>query len=110
MAIFSLGTPAWPKRSMMRRGAISATEVQNPEGRRYAEGFNDSFAGLAHEGGDLRKVAFLPQRLVWIHDGAILNAKCRMQGVERNRDVRVVRVRNAECRIWFQLTRMPGRL
>ena len=55
-----------------RCGAISATEVQSAEGRRYAEGLDDSFARFTHEIGDLRKVTFLPQRFVWIHMGRLV--------------------------------------
>src|SRR6266487_135889 len=53
-----------------RRSAISTAEVQNAKRRRHAERFNDCFSRLTHEGGNLGKVAFLPQRFVWIHDSS----------------------------------------
>ena len=50
-----------------RCSAISAAEVQNPQRRRYLERLDDCFTRLTHEGGNLGKVTFLPQRFVWIH-------------------------------------------
>jgi len=53
-----------------RRRAISAAKVQNPQRRRYSERLNECLARLAHQGGNLGEVAFLPQCFVWIHSRA----------------------------------------
>src|ERR1700687_3626114 len=50
-----------------RRSAISAAEVQDPQRRRDPERLHDCFPRLTHQGGNLGKDAFLPQRFVWIH-------------------------------------------
>ena len=52
--------------------AISAAEVQSPQRRRDPERLNDCFSGLTHERGNLGKVAFFPQRFVWIHAHSLL--------------------------------------
>src|SRR4029077_1345017 len=55
-------------RQRNRRSAISAAQVQNPQRRRYPERFDYCFSRLPHQGGNLGKVAFFPQRFIWIHD------------------------------------------
>jgi len=49
------------------RCAIAAAEVQHPQRRRYPKRLCNCFSRLSHQGGNLGKVTFLPQRFVWIH-------------------------------------------
>src|SRR6266699_3091608 len=49
----------------------SKANSHSQEGSRYPERLNDCFARLTHEGCNLGKVAFLPQRFVWIHDSSL---------------------------------------
>ena len=49
-----------------RRGAVSAAEVQSRSGGVIAEGLNDRFSGLPHEGGNFGEVAFFPQCFIRI--------------------------------------------
>jgi hypothetical protein len=35
---------------------------------------------LTHQGGNLGKVAFLPQRFVWIHDSSFYDGTCVKNG------------------------------
>src|SRR6185369_263604 len=45
-----------------RRGAIAAAKVQHPKRWLYSERLYECFSRLTHQGGDLGKVPFLPQR------------------------------------------------
>src|SRR5215469_3688149 len=47
-------------------GAVAAAEVENPHPRGDSKRIHHDFSGLAHEGGNLGKVTFFPQGLVWI--------------------------------------------
>src|SRR6185503_12538656 len=50
------------------RGTITAAEVQHPQRRRYSERLYNGFSRLTHQGGNLRKVALLPQCFVRVHN------------------------------------------
>src|SRR6185436_14362245 len=65
------------------RRPVAAAEIQDLEAFRDPEPFRERLSALAHRVRDLRKVAFFPQRLVWIHR-AVLSFAIRRNDADLN--------------------------